>query len=212
MTDEPSRHVSYRTVKEPVHTELVEKKSRFLCDLAPLTTEEAAAEMLRTIRKREPDASHHCSALRLQSGIERSHDDGEPSGTAGRPMLHVLAAHHLVDVFAVVTRYFGGTLLGAGGLVRAYSEAVSAAIREATVLTYALHHQYDVHVPYALYDRVRAALDAQDWRIEATFAEDVTLTVIAPAIDVPLLSALLSANAQLHTLPEPRAQTLLPLL
>ncbi|KUO95238.1 IMPACT family protein [Ferroacidibacillus organovorans] len=212
MTDEPSRHVSYRTVKEPVHTEFIEKKSRFLCDLTPLTTEAAAAETLRTVRKREPDATHHCSALRLQNGVERSHDDGEPSGTAGRPMLHVLTAHHLVDVFAVVTRYFGGTLLGAGGLVRAYSEAISSAIREATVLTYALHHQYDVHIPYALYDRVRAALDVHDWRVEATFAEDITLTVVAPTTDVPELFALLSAHAQLHTLPEPSAHPLLPLL
>ena len=99
----------------------MEKKSRFLCLLTPVASEDEVHATLASIKKEHWSANHHCYAFRLLDGTERASDDGEPSGTAGRPMLHVLAGQELFGVLAVVTRYFGGTLLGAGGLVRAYS-------------------------------------------------------------------------------------------
>ena len=116
-----------------VDVELEIKRSRFLTRLCRVTTEEAARAVIDGQRSRFFDARHHCSAFVLGPGarISRSSDDGEPAGTAGTPMLSVLHAHHLTDVVAVVTRYFGGVKLGAGGLVRAYSDAVAQAVEAA---------------------------------------------------------------------------------
>ena len=122
-----------------VDAEIEVKRSRFLCRLVRTETEDAARAVVDTARKEHSNARHHCFAFVLGSNaapdqVRRSNDDGEPSGTAGRPMLEALAGHGFVDCVAVVTRYFGGTLLGAGGLARAYSEAVSTTINEAQSL------------------------------------------------------------------------------
>jgi len=122
-----------------VDAEIDVKRSRFLCRLVRTDTEEAARAAVEDARKEHWGARHHCSAFVLgPSGapdqVRRSNDDGEPSGTAGRPMLEALAGRGFVDCVAVVTRYFGGTLLGAGGLVRAYSDAVLTTIDHAVSL------------------------------------------------------------------------------
>ena len=119
-----------------VDAEIEIKKSRFLCRLVRTDTEDAARSVIDEARKQHWNARHHCSAFVLgptgtPDQVRRSNDDGEPSGTAGRPMLEALTWRGFVDCVAVVTRYFGGTLLGAGGLVRAYSEAVLTTIDEA---------------------------------------------------------------------------------
>ncbi|MDH6235276.1 YigZ family protein [Cryobacterium sp. CG_9.6] len=119
-----------------VDVEIDVKHSRFLCHLVRVETEDAARETIHDARKAHPSARHHCSAFVLgptgtPDQVRRANDDGEPSGTAGRPMLEALDGRGFVDLVAVVTRYFGGTLLGAGGLVRAYSEAVLTTIDEA---------------------------------------------------------------------------------
>ncbi|WP_197059418.1 YigZ family protein [Cryobacterium sp. MLB-32] len=119
-----------------VDTEIDVKRSRFLCRLVRTETEDAARAAIDEARKEHWNARHHCSAFVLGPNgtpdqVRRSNDDGEPSGTAGRPMLEALAGRGFVDCVAVVTRYFGGTLLGAGGLVRAYSEAVVTTIDKA---------------------------------------------------------------------------------
>ncbi|TQL48572.1 putative YigZ family protein [Homoserinimonas aerilata] len=119
-----------------VDTEIEVKRSRFLCRLVRVETEEAARAAVELARREHWDARHHCSAFILGASvlpgqIRRSSDDGEPSGTAGAPMLDALAGRGLIDCVAVVTRYFGGVLLGAGGLVRAYSDAVLTAVDEA---------------------------------------------------------------------------------
>ena len=119
-----------------VEAEIEVKKSRFLCRLVRTDTEDAARAIVDEARKQHWNARHHCSAFVLgptgtPDQVRRSNDDGEPSGTAGRPMLEALTGRGFVDCVAVVTRYFGGTLLGAGGLVRAYSEAVLITIDEA---------------------------------------------------------------------------------
>lgn len=125
-----------RTIKADGEYELEVKKSRFLCALARVTTEDQARAFIQLRRKTHHDARHHCSAYVLGGGGEtqRSSDDGEPAGTAGIPMLEVLRRNEITNTVAVVSRYFGGVLLGAGGLVRAYSGAVADALAQAGVV------------------------------------------------------------------------------
>ncbi len=121
------------TIYEPATTELVVEKSRFICELAKVQSEEEAQEFIKQQKKRYWDATHNCSAYILAGKVvaERSNDDGEPSGTAGLPMLEVLRKNSLANVVAVVTRYFGGVKLGAGGLVRAYTLSVAQTVKKA---------------------------------------------------------------------------------
>lgn len=121
-----------------VETELVEKRSRFLTRLHRVESVEQADVLLRVARAEHPDARHHCTALVLaetpqRALVHRSNDDGEPSGTAGMPMLQALLQAHLVDTFAIIIRYFGGTKLGAGGLIRAYTAGIEQAVAAATL-------------------------------------------------------------------------------
>ncbi|MCR5503654.1 MAG: YigZ family protein [Lachnospiraceae bacterium] len=128
---------SYKIIADKCEGSFEEKKSRFLSQLLPVGSEEEAAAFFDGVRKKYYDARHHCTALILGPGqeLKRSSDDGEPSGTAGKPMLEVLTGAGLTNVAAVVTRYFGGTLLGTGGLIRAYSSAVKDALSQAKILT-----------------------------------------------------------------------------
>jgi uncharacterized YigZ family protein len=123
-------HVHPRTIAAPGTHEIVVKKSRFVCTLSRAATEEDARAAIEDVRRRCWDANHNCSAYRVGPGghLQRTSDDGEPAGTAGVPMLAVLTRRDLTDTVAVVTRYFGGILLGAGGLIRAYGQAVSDAV------------------------------------------------------------------------------------
>ena len=124
---------SYATVARTATAETEVKRSRFRCHVERVADEDAARAVVERIRKQHWDAGHHCSAFVLgpDGDVQRSSDDGEPAGTAGAPMLEVLRGAGVSDVAAVVTRWFGGTLLGAGGLVRAYGDAVRAALPEA---------------------------------------------------------------------------------
>lgn len=143
-----------RTLSRPVEAELVTKKSRFLAHLAPVPNTTAAEDVVARSRKRFWDARHHCTAMVLGTHADqaRSSDDGEPSGTAGVPMLEVLRRRDMTDVVAVVTRYFGGVKLGAGGLVRAYSGAVAQALDDAessgALLRRELLHEVEVPVDH----------------------------------------------------------------
>ena len=130
MENKTERQTEYRVLLKEAEGEIEEKKSRFICSLRPVHTEREALEFIEATKKKYWDARHNCSAFVLGSREEvtRCSDDGEPGGTAGRPMLEVLLGEGLCDVAAVVTRYFGGTLLGTGGLVRAYSGAVKEAL------------------------------------------------------------------------------------
>ncbi len=128
------------TIKKNVQKEIVIEKSRFICTLKKAGDEETAAQAIRELKKQYWDATHNCSAYIIGENMEyqRSSDDGEPSGTAGAPMLEVLKKRGLHNVLAVVTRYFGGIKLGAGGLVRAYTNSVASAIEEAGLAEKAL--------------------------------------------------------------------------
>lgn len=127
----------FKIVYRGANHEIEEKKSRFIADIAPVATQEEALEFIENIRKQYWDARHHCYAYLIgdRDEISRCSDDGEPAQTAGRPMLDVLCGAGLHNVVAVVTRYFGGTLLGTGGLVRAYSRAVSSGLEACRILT-----------------------------------------------------------------------------
>ena len=123
----------FKTIKFNNSAEIVEKKSRFIANLIYIENEEEATNKIKEIKKKYYDARHNCFAYRVLSGdsiIQRSSDDGEPSGTAGAPMLNILEKNNIANVLVVVTRYFGGILLGTGGLVKAYSEATLKAIQE----------------------------------------------------------------------------------
>jgi uncharacterized YigZ family protein len=128
----------YSTLEKAVSARVEAKKSVFLGRVVPVGTIAAADAVIAEIHKEHYSARHHCTALILgdTAGLQRSNDDGEPSGSAGAPMLSVLRHHHLTDVVAVVTRYFGGTLLGVGGLVRAYTDAVAQALAQAVIVTH----------------------------------------------------------------------------
>lgn len=118
-------------ITEEVSAELTEKRSRFIAQLSPVRSEEEAISYLESIRKQYYDARHNCYAYLVGEAIQRFSDDGEPSGTAGKPILDVLLANHLTDCVLVVTRYFGGILLGAGPLARAYSQSAALAVNAA---------------------------------------------------------------------------------
>ncbi|WP_147065265.1 IMPACT family protein [Terrabacter aerolatus] len=152
----------YLTIASPASAEIEVKRSRFVCDVSPASSEEEARAFVEQVRAGSRDARHHCTAfvLGVDGATRRSNDDGEPSGTAGAPMLEVLAGHGLTEVVAVVTRWFGGTLLGTGGLIRAYGDAVSQAIDAATLLTCELRQGLVVTVGSADAPRVENALRA----------------------------------------------------
>ncbi len=127
----------FYTIKNNVEAEIVEKKSKFIANLIKVESKEEAEEKIQEIKKKYYDARHNCVAYRVLEGEkleEKASDDGEPSGTAGGPMLNILQKNNLSNVLIVVTRYFGGILLGTGGLVRAYSEALQRAIEESTLI------------------------------------------------------------------------------
>lgn len=139
------------TIAGAVEHEISVRKSRFLTRIEPVSSVENAETVIAGIRKRAWDANHNCTAMvtGLLGDQARSSDDGEPSGTAGVPMLEVLRRRELTDVVAVVTRYFGGVKLGAGGLVRAYSSAVSETLDLSTLLRRASLRQVTIEVPHA---------------------------------------------------------------
>ncbi|UEJ83903.1 YigZ family protein [Brachybacterium halotolerans subsp. kimchii] len=150
----PSGPAPVRTLARPVEDELIEKKSRFLAQLHPVSSTEEADALLRAARAAHPGARHHCSALVLSeqatgSGpVQRSNDDGEPSGTAGMPILQALLHADLTDTLAIVVRWFGGVKLGAGGLVRAYTAAVEQALDGAPLLERVQRSEIALEVPF----------------------------------------------------------------
>jgi len=179
-----AQETSYLTLREGVEAqgEFVDRKSRFIAQIAHVTGEKDAADFVATVRARHHDARHNVPAWVLADGRERCSDDGEPQRTAGMPTLEVLRGAGLADVCCVVTRYFGGTLLGPGGLVRAYTAATQAAVQsaeeEGLIAQMTLVTRVVAQVPYAAYDRVvRLAADAGGKVTDSLFAEDVQLTI-----------------------------------
>lgn len=177
---------SYLTVARSGSAEIEVRRSRFLCHLERVDTEDAARAVVERARKQHGDARHHCSAFLLgpDAAVQRSSDDGEPSGTAGAPMLEVLRGRDVSDVVAVVTRWFGGTLLGAGGLVRAYGDAVRAGLDVTGVRERRLSERYDVPVGHADAGRLESDLRARGVQVlGADYGAHATLHLAVPAGD-----------------------------
>lgn len=178
---------AYLTLGAPVSAQIEVRRSRFLAELARAPSEEEARAVIEAVRRAHHDARHHCSVFILGADgrIERSNDDGEPSGTAGAPMLEVLRASQLRDVVAVVTRWFGGTLLGTGGLIRAYSDAVAAAVDAARPLRRELLIEASLDVPHAHAGRIEHELRSHGIRVEGTdYAGVATLRLMLAPGDV----------------------------
>ena len=167
----------YKTVEKEGVDEFVEKKSRFIGHVKPVKTQQEATEFINSLKSKYWDATHNVYAYVLrENNIFRSSDDGEPSGTAGVPVLDVLLKEQLVDVCVVVTRYFGGTLLGAGGLVRAYSHGSKIAVESGGIITMAPCKIMTVSVNYSFYDRMNILLaDSGANVIESNFSDVVNI-------------------------------------
>lgn len=166
----------YRTLKSAASVEFTERRSRFIGDAAPVATEEEAASFLQSIKARHREATHHVYAYTLREGnITRHSDDGEPQGTAGLPVLNVLLKSSITDAVVVVTRYFGGTLLGTGGLVRAYSHAASLALEQAGIAVMKFCAVATVCCSYAQYSAIAALIPRHGGVIEHTDYTDSVL-------------------------------------
>lgn len=156
---------SYLTVKTEGSTEIIIQKSRFIGYIRRVETEEAAQSFIQDIKKKHHDATHNCSAYLIgeHDQIQKANDDGEPSGTAGVPILEVLKKQRLKDTAVVVTRYFGGIKLGAGGLIRAYGNTTSEAIRATGVVKRQLMQGFSVIVDYTLLGKLENMLRNSDY-------------------------------------------------
>ena len=179
-----SAQLSYKTLRAENSAEFVINKSRFIGYGCPCETEEEALAFLARIRQKHKDATHNCYAyiIGLNSGIMRYSDDGEPGGTAGMPIIEVMKARGVVNCAVVVTRYFGGILLGTGGLVRAYTQGAQVAVAAAGVQRMSLYTVALIACPYNLYEIILHLLPDHDCAVEETdYGADVTLTVTLPA-------------------------------
>lgn len=171
---------TYRTIEAPARAEQTVDGSRFLADALPAADRDTVEVRLEQVREREPKATHHCSAYRLGRGGEdfRYDDDGEPSGTAGRPILRQIDARDLTNALVVVTRYFGGTELGTGGLVRAYGDAASAALDRAPLVERVVRTPIRLRFAYDDTSPAQRVLQQFDAEVQdSEYTEVTTLTV-----------------------------------
>ena len=186
MPESMSPTVEFTSVAKEFRHEYIVDKSRFITTIYPCTTEEEAQAFIGRINKEFWDATHNCTAYALgpKQEQQRSSDNGEPSGTAGKPMLEVLKKTGVTNVAVVVTRYFGGIKLGAGGLIRAYSHSVAETLRLAPKELHTTRTQLQATIDYSLYGAVERFVQDQKLHYEANFGEHVTVTILVPPTDV----------------------------
>ena len=173
---EPSELKPFRTVAAASETEYVVNRSRFIGRCFPVTDEKEALSILERIRKQHWDATHNCYAYRLKSGAARFSDDGEPQGTAGLPMMEVLSKRGVYDLLVVSTRYFGGILLGAGGLVRAYTRSASDAVEAAGLVSMEPCTTFCVVIPYPYRNAVFGVFERFGVIESTDYGEKITCT------------------------------------
>ncbi len=180
----------YRTIRQPARAEYIEKKSRFIATVRPVTTEAEALAFIGEMRKEFSDATHNTYAYVVrENNLARFSDDGEPSGTAGLPMMEVLKQEELTDLAVVVTRYFGGTLLGAGGLVRAYSKSAKMGVDAGIISLMTDCAICKISVSYDLYGKLQYLLEQEGLAIEESeFGADVSAIVCVRATNFDSLS------------------------
>lgn len=167
----------YKSVKQCSEAEYTVNRSRFIGRCFPVDSEEAALCLLGDIRKKHWDATHNCFAYRIgDNAAARFSDDGEPGGTAGKPIMDVLTGRELTNVLCVVTRYFGGILLGAGGLVRAYSKSAAEAVAKAGVVSYLPGTVLDIPMDYSRYGALEGFIRANAEVRNLAFAQNVVVT------------------------------------
>ncbi|MBQ0083499.1 MAG: YigZ family protein [Clostridiales bacterium] len=170
---------AFKTVMDKTEAEITEKRSRFIATLAHVENEQAALSFLNEMRSMYWDARHNVYAYSLSSGTKRFSDDGEPHGTAGKPVLDVINGNGLDDVIIVVTRYFGGVLLGTGGLVRAYSSAAAEVVKNAEVCEMTPCITVKTECEYPQYDRLSKILEGYSCHIISTdYADKINISLL----------------------------------
>ena len=189
---------SYFTPSEPQRFELELKRSRFLTSIGPVPNKAEAKDFIQKLRDEFPDANHHCWAMvagRPDDVYQQDQsDDGEPKGTAGKPMLNLLQHSGLGNTVVVVTRYFGGVKLGAGGLVRAYTQCVSESLKELKTVEFLIREPIEIKLPYSLLDSFEHAI--KDTNIEITekiFTESIRLNLLVSEKDLKSLDEIINS-------------------
>lgn len=188
----------YHTIYKGGTGEIIEKKSRFIAEAYPVSGEEEAFSYLEEVKKRYWDARHHCWAYVIgrNPAAERMSDDGEPAGTAGKPILEVIRGRELTDVFIVVTRYFGGTLLGTGGLVRAYTSAAAEALAHTEIITRIHGFKLKIITDYTGLGKLQYLLGQRGIAIlDTVYTDQVDLLVLVPdEEEQPLMKAVMEGT------------------
>ena len=186
MPEITSPTIEFISVANEFRHEYIVEKSRFITTICPCSTETEAQDFINRINKEFWDARHNCTAYALGPNQEqqRSSDNGEPSGTAGKPMLEVLKKTGITNVAVVVTRYFGGIKLGTGGLIRAYSHSVSETLQLAPKELHTTRVQLQTTIDYALYGSLERYLQDAQLHYEAAFGEQIELTILVPLNDI----------------------------
>lgn len=195
----------YLTIKKPSESLLIIKKSKFISNVFPIKNKEEAEQYLEVLRKKYWDATHNVYAYTIGKNdeVQKFSDDGEPSGTAGKPVLETIKSKGIKNVLVVITRYFGGTLLGAGGLIRAYSESASLGLDKAGIIKVVKCNIYKVIIDYGLLGSVEWEIRKRNIVIKnISYTEDVLLEVCVPIstnIDFPkLILNLTDGNAKIN--------------
>jgi len=184
--------LQYQTVYQGNSAEIVEKKSRFIASVFPIRDETEALAIIEQIRKKHWNASHNCFAYVLGERFElqRCSDDGEPNGTAGRPMLDVLLGEEIHDTLVVVTRYFGGTLLGTGGLVRAYSGAVKAGLEASNIITKIYGCKLSIQTDYNGLGKIQYILGQRGLTVlDSDYSDVVRIEILLPQTEEAAVTA-----------------------
>lgn len=183
--------MEYKTLKQRASAEFTEQRSRFICNLSPVKTEQQAIEFIESQKQKYWDAKHNVYAYILKDGnIKRYSDDGEPHSTAGLPVLETMSKNGLFDCVLVVTRYFGGILLGTGGLVRAYGNSAKLGIEASGVCVMKQSFTCSLKVPYNDYGKLERILQNETVKIKSTdFTDTVTVTFSIPSADFEKFNA-----------------------
>lgn len=184
--------LKYKAVYQGGETEIIEKKSRFIATVIPAKDEETALEFIESMKKKYWNATHNCYAYVIgeRNELQRCSDDGEPGGTAGRPMLDVLLGEEIHNVVVVVTRYFGGTLLGTGGLVRAYSSATKAGLESSVIITKIYGVKLRIETDYTGLGKIQYILGQRGLKIlDSEYSDKVVLSVLIPQTELDAVKA-----------------------
>ena len=187
----------YKAVYQGGEGEIVEKKSRFIATVIPAGSEEEVLAFIESVRKKYWDARHHCFAYVIgeRNELQRCSDDGEPSGTAGKPMLEVLLGEEIHNVAVVVTRYFGGTLLGTGGLVRAYSAATKQGLASSVIITKILGVKLCISTDYTGLGKIQYILGQRGLQIlDSVYTDKVELEALIPEDELAAVKAEITAG------------------